>query len=115
MIPKHRRRTCRHRGIFLADTLLGLVLITALATALAVAVTSQRRAAAAADQRRAAVESLESALAALQTGHAPPPEVMTQPLDCPAPAGWHWVSVSAKAGSHTIALTGLARFTGGGK
>ncbi len=98
------------RGIFFTDALIGLIIIAALATAIAVALTQYHRAAGRMSDTRAAERLCERTLADLSVGAKPAPDARVswkamQVND--TPVGYVWIEVSARCDQSGAALVGL--------
>ena len=116
MNRRHRHHAGNRRGIFIADALTGLFLVTALAVALTAALSHQRRAITRTANERAALRSAEIAMTALQLGE-PLPKFDEQTLvivkaindadHAALPPGWQWVSVRATVRGRWSQLIGV--------
>jgi type II secretory pathway pseudopilin PulG len=98
------------RGIFVMDAIVGLVIIGALATAIAVALTQYRRADRRLSDTRTAARLCERTLVDLSAGLKPAADgrVKWQALALKdAPAGYAWIEVSATADTGRASLLGL--------
>ena len=108
-------RPARSHGYFVLDAIVGLVILIALASVLAVAVNQQAAASRKLADRRAAQRAAEATLLALQTGQPASAETagsaatVVTALDSPAPVGWRWVRVERRSGdsSPVVSLLGL--------
>ena len=108
----------QRRGIFILDATIGLVIIAALATALAVALTQYRRADRQLSDTRAAARLCERALADLSTGLKPAADARMHWKLLPmkdAPAGYAWVEVAATSETGRVSLVGLVPASAAGE
>ncbi len=102
----------RHRGLFLADALLGTMIAVMVITSVIVVVTSQQRCGTRFAQSRHDVRTVESALIQMQAGGQAPAGVSIRKIDLSAsPAGWVWV----EATSGGAVLHGLVPVESGAK
>jgi type II secretory pathway pseudopilin PulG len=102
----------RPYGFFTIDALIGLFIIAALASALAVAMGRQRQSVTRFGDSRAAVHLAERALLNLQRGRPLPPvddqtAISVKNLDTPGTGSQVWVEVSATVRGRTQNLIGL--------
>jgi hypothetical protein len=97
------------------DALLGLFLIVAIAAALGLVVSNQRRAAIATANGRDAVRRAEAALISLQAGQPAVSGVDVKQIDAPSPRGWVWVRATGQSGTHRAELIGLVPISGGSR
>jgi hypothetical protein len=96
------------------DAIVGLMLLIALASVLAVAVNQQAAASRKLAERRAAQRAAEATLVALQSGQPAPNQsggdaTVVTTLESPAPAGWKWVRVERRSSGSgpSVQLVGL--------
>ncbi len=100
----------RRRGIFVMDAIVGLAIIAAVATAIAVALTQYRKAEQRLSDTRAAVRLCECVMAELSGGSVPVgngratwKRLSTEQ----APPGYAWIEVVAIHGDGRASVTGL--------
>ncbi|MBV8782176.1 MAG: hypothetical protein JO353_12335 [Phycisphaerae bacterium] len=88
----------KRRGIFLAEAMVGLVLLAGLFAMVTAAVFAQRRAADRFDADRETLIHLQRAMLALQSHQSAPADIHIRELPTPmpktAPADWHWAELS---------------------
>ncbi|MFI5377858.1 MAG: hypothetical protein ACHRHE_01010 [Tepidisphaerales bacterium] len=102
--------TRHRRGIFDVDAIVGLIIIAALATAIAVALTQYQRAARRLSDTRAAERLCERTLADLSAGAKPAADARVHWKPVPlkdVPPGYEWVEVSARCETGGATLLGL--------
>jgi Tfp pilus assembly protein PilX len=113
----------RRRGIFIADALVGLAIVTALSLAMLSVITHDRRAAERIAATRAATDDAEQAMARLRAGTATPDKlgegVAVEAIESTtaggAPAGQSWVRVRVERNGRSVTLLGLVPWKGGAK
>src|SRR6476469_9600876 len=96
------------RGYMMAETAAGIAIILALATALLIAIYSQRRGLRRLVEDRQAARLAEHALTQMQIGqYKTAAEIQVLPIDkVEAPPGHHWVDVRVKYNTGSASLSG---------
>jgi type II secretory pathway pseudopilin PulG len=105
----------RYRGFFILDAIIGMILVTAMATALVVVVSRQSRASRRLAEQRAAVRDAEAVLAQLHSGElATKPDRGSKVSIRRLPptgdiTGFEWVEIEIQRGDAQTRMTGLVR------
>jgi hypothetical protein len=107
-----RRARKSKRAFFTTDALVGLIVVAALASALAVTAGQQRRSITRLANSRAAIHLADRAMVSLQTSRTLPETsadegIAVAPLPDDAPPGQQWVCVTATVRGRSFELVGL--------
>jgi type II secretory pathway pseudopilin PulG len=117
MRAQHRASTARCRGFFVADVVVGLILLAVVGVAVATVCRWQSRAAKQLGDQRAATRAAEYALIELHQGRPAPAQLGEPAVVRVEPAsgggavldGYQWVRVTATCDGRSITLLGLAK------